>query len=76
MEGPEFFIFPTAEYEPKVDWCRIWDSLYWRVLYNQRESLSKNPRMGLAVRNLDHMDEKKLKGHLDVAEKFLQSLEF
>jgi hypothetical protein len=31
--------------------------------------------MGLAVRNLDRMDEKKLKNYLDVGEKFLQSLE-
>jgi len=42
----------------------------------QRKRLSKNPRMGLAVRNLDCINEEKLKDHLAVAEEFLQCPEF
>ena len=55
----------------KGDWCRIWDSLYWRFLIKHRERLSKK----LSIRNLDRMDAKELNDHLVVAEKFLQSLE-
>jgi deoxyribodipyrimidine photolyase-related protein len=69
------YILRMSDYK-KGDWCRIWDNLYWRFLYNQRERLSKNSRMRLAVRNLDRMEEKKLKDHLAVVGEFLQSLEF
>jgi (6-4)DNA photolyase len=68
------YILRMSNYK-KGDWCRIWDSLYWRFLYKHRERLSKNPRMKLSIRNLDRIDAKKLKDHLVVAEKFLQSLE-
>jgi len=47
-----------SNYE-KGDWCRIWDSLYWRFLYKHRERLSKNPRIKPAISNFDRMDAKK-----------------
>ncbi len=68
------YILRMSNYK-KGDWCRIWDSLYWRFLNKHHARLSKNPRMKLSIRNLDRMDAKKLNDHLAVAEKFLQSLE-
>ena len=68
------YILRMSDYE-KGDWCKIWDGLYWRFLYKHIDYLSKNPRMGLAVRNLDRMDKRKLEDHLAIAEKFLQGLQ-
>jgi len=46
-----------SNYE-KGDWCRIWDSLYWRFLYKHRERLSKNPRIKPAISNLIEWTQK------------------
>ena len=58
----------------KGDLCRVWDGLYWRFLFKNRELLINNPRMGLAVRNLDRMDDRLLRDHLVVAEMLLKEL--
>jgi deoxyribodipyrimidine photolyase-related protein len=68
------YILRMSDYE-EGDWCKIWDGLYWRFLYKHLDHLSKNPRMGLAIRNLERMDKNKLEDHLAIAERFLQSLQ-
>jgi deoxyribodipyrimidine photolyase-related protein len=35
--------------------------LYWNFLDNNKNKLSKNPRLGLAYRNLNNMSNEKLK---------------
>jgi deoxyribodipyrimidine photolyase-related protein len=56
------------------DWCEVWDSLYWRFIYNHKEVLEKNPRMSLMVRQMNKMDKTKLKNYLRNGEKYLSSL--
>ncbi len=56
------------------NWCRIWDGLYWRFIFQHRDILAKNPRMSLAVSHLDRMDPVLLRNHLAVAEEYLHGL--
>ena len=58
----------------KGDWAEIWDGLYWRFMKVHEEEFSQNQRMSMMVSLLNRMDKDKLNHHLDVAEKFLESL--
>lgn len=57
----------------KGDWCPIWDALYWRFIFKNREFFEKNPRMSVMTSQLDKMGEK-LKTHLRISEEYLLSL--
>ncbi|MEM5518776.1 cryptochrome/photolyase family protein [Henriciella sp. AS95] len=54
------------------EWCDIWDGLYWRWIWRNRETLSGNPRWAMMVSMAEKMDEKTLQGHLETAANFLR----
>ena len=55
-------------------WCEIWDGLYWRWIWNHRDSLAKNPRWAMMCSMVKKMDETKRKTHLKNAKSYLKSL--
>lgn len=59
---------------PKGDWQEIWDGLFWRFMFTQRDFFNSNPRLSMLVRNLDRMDQSVLENHLENANKFLKKL--
>ena len=54
------------------EWCDIWDGLYWRWIWRNREKLKGSPRWAMMVSMAEKMEEKKLQGHLEVAANFLR----
>ena len=54
------------------DWCDVWDGLYWRWIWKQREALAGNPRWAMMVSMVRKMDEAKRERHLEVAANFLR----
>ena len=59
---------------PKEDWCDIWDALYWRWIFKQADSLRKNPRWAMMVRNAEKMDDDRKLRLTTVAEDYLRTL--
>jgi len=59
---------------PRGAWCDIWDALFWRFVYKHRSVFARNPRMSIMVRQLERMDREKLKGHVELAERYLATL--
>lgn len=59
---------------PKEDWCDIWDALYWRWIFKQADSLRKNPRWAMMVRNAEKMDDDRKQRLTTVAEDYLRTL--
>lgn len=68
------YILKMSDYS-RGGWCEVWDALFWRFLFKHRDFFDHQPRLGLLSKQLDKMEEKKLKNHLTVAEKFLKSLD-
>jgi len=58
----------------KGDWCDIWDGLYWRFIFKNKDVLSKNYRMGMMVNLVNKMDTAKLNNHIKNAEGFLEKM--
>lgn len=58
----------------KGNWARVWDALFWRFVYGQRELFEKNPRMSMMARQLEKMGDKKLNSHLTIGEGYLSAL--
>lgn len=50
------YVLKMSHYKKDL-WCDIWDGLYWRFVEKNRERLKKNPKMKLAVSQLDKMDD-------------------
>ncbi len=59
---------------PKGDWQKIWDGLFWRFMDAHRDFFLKNPRLGMLVRTFDKMPNEKRFSHLEIAERYLESL--
>ncbi|MGD9347072.1 MAG: cryptochrome/photolyase family protein [Candidatus Aminicenantes bacterium] len=59
---------------PKGEWCTVWDALYWRFIDKHRDFFTRNPRMRVMTFQLEKMDEKVLKKHHLVADRFLKNL--
>ncbi|PTP05625.1 cryptochrome/photolyase family protein [Vibrio splendidus] len=51
------------------------NSLYWRFMNQHRDTLNRNPRMGMLYRSWDNMDEQDQQAILDTAEQRLTNLE-
>ena len=58
-------------YDETGEWCDIWDALYWRWIWKQKEALGKNPRWAMMCRLAEKMDDKKMNQHLLTAEDYL-----
>ena len=67
------YILKMSNFE-KGNWSEIWDALYWRFIFKHKKALAKNPRMSMMIVQLNKMDNKKLKQHLNIAERFLEQL--
>ncbi|WP_084420292.1 cryptochrome/photolyase family protein [Henriciella litoralis] len=59
---------------PKGEWCDIWDGLYWRWIWQNREKLSGNARWAMMVSMAEKMDEEKRENHLKTAANFLKKM--
>ncbi len=62
-------------YDTKGEWSDLWDALYWRWIWRQREPLAKNPRWAMMCRLAEKMDNKKMSAHLALAEEYLGGFE-
>lgn len=56
------------------DWCKVWDGLYWRWVWNHVDQLSGNPRWSMMCAMAKKMDTQKRNAHLAEAEAFLEAL--
>lgn len=61
-------------YSEKGEWCQIWDGLYWRWIWKNRNRLSSNPRWAMMCRMVEKMDKSKLNSHLNAADNYLKTL--
>jgi len=50
------YILKMSHYE-KGDWCDIWDGLYWRFIEKNQERFKKDPKMSIAVAQLNKLNE-------------------
>lgn len=55
-------------------WSEIWDGLYWRFIWQQRDVLRKNPRWAVMCKTVERMDTAKRDQHLENAESYLANL--
>ena len=60
-------------YDETGEWCDIWDALYWRWIWKQKDALGKNPRWAMMCRLAEKMDDTKMNQHLLVANDYLSS---
>jgi deoxyribodipyrimidine photolyase-related protein len=58
----------------KGGWQEIWDGLFWRFLHSHRGYFSKNPRLGMLIRQFDAQPDAKRTRHLQNADNYLASL--
>jgi len=58
----------------KGQWCRIWDSLYWRFMHRHRKVFEANPRSALLAAHLKRMTKATLTKNEKVALDFLAQL--
>ncbi len=69
------YIIKMSNYKKGDDWQPIWDGLFWKFMHIHRDFFVKNPRLGMLVRNFDNQSPEKRNGHLEEAERFLESLD-
>ncbi len=55
--------------------AKIWDALYWRFMYRNKEFFESNHRTKMMVHHLDKMSEEKLNDLLHTANTFLEEFE-
>ncbi len=60
---------------PQEEWAEIWDALFWRFLYKNREKLEKIPREKLITRQLDLKSYEQIKNYMNIAENFLKKID-
>lgn len=68
------YVIKMSHYK-KGEWSEVWDALFWRWIFKHGEALRSNPRWAMMVRNAERMDDAKRARHLEVAERFLESLD-
>jgi deoxyribodipyrimidine photolyase-related protein len=60
--------------EPKGDWCRIWDGLFWTFIADNTPFFLKNPRLSMMARTWEKMSAGKQESHRTAAGEFLAAL--
>ncbi|MES2660964.1 MAG: cryptochrome/photolyase family protein [Verrucomicrobiota bacterium] len=60
--------------EPKGDWCRIWDGLFWTFIADYQPFFLKNPRLSMMARSWEKMSPEKQAEHREAAGEFLSTL--
>lgn len=59
----------------KGEWSDVWDGLYWRWIWNHRETLGKNPRWAMMCRTAERMEQSKRNRLISTADAFLAKLD-
>ncbi|MEM9011859.1 MAG: cryptochrome/photolyase family protein [Pseudomonadota bacterium] len=59
---------------PKGAWAEIWDGLYWRFIWQHRESLRGNRRWAMMCTTVERMKDETRESHLKIAADYLRSL--
>ncbi len=67
------YLMKMSDYQ-KGDWQPIWDGLFWRFMHVHRDFFLKNPRLGMLVKTFEKMPKEKQEKHLQIADKFLQTI--
>lgn len=57
--------------EPKGDWCKIWDGLFWTFIADHHAFFLKNPRLSMMARSWEKMSPEKQEAHRESAGAFL-----
>lgn len=60
--------------EPKGEWCKIWDGLFWTFIADHTPFFLKNPRLSMMARSWEKMAEEKKEAHRHAADEFLAAL--
>ncbi|MFY7965577.1 MAG: cryptochrome/photolyase family protein [Chitinophagaceae bacterium] len=68
------YVLKMSNYK-KGEWCHIWDGLFWHFMNKQRQFFLSNPRIGMLINLFDKMDEAKQEQHINVAKKWLESID-
>ncbi len=61
--------------EPKGEWCKIWDGLFWTFIGDHLPFFLKNPRLSMMARNWEKQSAEKQAAHRAAADGFLKGLE-
>ncbi len=69
-----YYVLKICDHK-KVEWCQIWDGIFWRFMDVHRKFFEKNPRLGMLVKTFDKMPSEKRNAHNEIAEKFLAELD-
>jgi len=60
--------------EPKGEWCKIWDGLFWTFIGDHLPFFLKNPRLSMMARNWEKQSTEKQDAHRAAADGFLKGL--
>lgn len=66
------YILKMSDYSKKEEWCEIWDGLFWRFLYKNKDKIASNSRIGMLIKA---NDKSKYEAKIKKAEQFLRNLE-
>ena len=64
------YIIKMSNYK-KGNWSDIVDGLYWNFIHNNKEVLSKNPRMGMVMMSYRKLKEERKDYLLNIANEFI-----
>ena len=67
------YIIKMSNYK-KGEWSEIWDALFWRWIFKNKDQLAGNYRWAMMCKNADRMNQSKRDAHLQLAEQFLEKL--
>ena len=68
------YVRKMSDFSRRVDWCEIWDGLFWMFIKNHEDFFRSQHRLGMMTRQLDKMPTEKLEAHRANAERFLGSI--
>lgn len=67
------YIIKMSNYK-KGEWSEIWDALFWRWIFQNKDRLAGNYRWAMMCKNAERMSEEKRDSHIQLAEQFLARL--
>lgn len=67
------YVIKMSHYK-KGEWSEIWDALFWRWIFKNKDKLAGNFRWSMMCKNADRMSPEKKSQHLEVAESYLSNL--
>jgi len=60
---------------PKGEWQKTWNALFWRFMHVHRDLFTKNPRLGMLIKNFDKKPQEQQQQLLDTANHYLSELD-